>query len=79
MPMDPDELQRRTRWLRGLARQLIGDPTRGDDIAQEAWLVALRRERPASFGSHPWLAGIVRNLVWRARPATPAFSSRSRG
>lgn len=48
-------------WMRRLARGLVADPHRAEDLAQEAWLTALRR--PAS-GRAPraWLAGVLRNL-----------------
>ncbi|MAB78164.1 MAG: hypothetical protein CMJ89_02315 [Planctomycetes bacterium] len=50
-------------WVQGLARSILGDAMAGDDVAQEAWLAALRRgeEKP----SRAWLAGTVRNLAAR--------------
>ena len=52
--------------LRRLARSLLYDSHRADDVVQEAWLAALRRERePAELGS--WLAGTVRRLASNSR------------
>lgn len=47
--------------LRALARALVGDAGAADDLAQQAWVVALAR--PAPRGTLlPWLLGIVRRL-----------------
>lgn len=54
-------------FLRRLARKLLRDASRADDVVQEAWLVALRSDKSPSEVQRGWLAGIVRNLVRRSR------------
>ncbi len=50
-------------WVRGLARTLVRDPDRADDVVQETWLSAL--ESPPRDATNPrgWLGAIVRNAV----------------
>lgn len=50
-------------WMRDLARRLVLDPNRADDLEQQAWLAAL--QSPPTQGVHPraWLATVLRNLV----------------
>src|SRR5262245_55274056 len=59
--VDPAELLVHGAWMRRLAAALAG--AEGDDLAQEAWLVALRR--PSSAVEHPraWLGTVLRNLA----------------
>ncbi len=61
-PHDAEALLADLSWVQGLARSLLRDAGAGDDVAQEAWLAALRREEPPS---RAWLAGTVRNLAAR--------------
>jgi RNA polymerase sigma-70 factor (ECF subfamily) len=69
---DLEELLAGTRWVRGLARSLVSDPAGADDVAQEAWVVALSR-RAAARDPGAWLAGVVKRLAWRqARSAERA-------
>jgi len=75
---DFDELLAETGWVRRLARRLAGDPDLGDDLAQDAWVVALERpprdERPLG----PWLAGILRHLTPKARRGAARRAGRER-
>jgi DNA-directed RNA polymerase specialized sigma24 family protein len=48
--------------LRRLARGLLYDRDRADDVVQDAWLAALRRP-PAPESMRAWLAGAVRKLA----------------
>lgn len=57
-PAELERLLREDHWLRRLARRLAGDPESAEDLAQEAWVVALDRGR----GDRPWLFGVLRNL-----------------
>lgn len=65
--IDPEQLLAQAGWVRTLARRLVGDPSLGDDLAQEALLAALRSpgvpRGAAGPGLRPWLAGVVRNLA----------------
>ncbi|MFQ5844126.1 MAG: RNA polymerase sigma factor, partial [Planctomycetota bacterium] len=62
-----EQLLRHERFLRALARRLLQDATRADDVVQEAWLVALRSRKSPQQVRRSWLAGVVRNLVRRTR------------
>ncbi len=52
-------------WTRELARSLVRDPHTADDIAQEAVLVAMRRDRTSIGDLRSWLRRVVGNLVRR--------------
>lgn len=62
LDLTPDALNERTTALRALARGLLGDVHEAEDVAQEAWLAALRARDPLH---HPvaWMAGTTRRLV----------------
>ncbi len=69
-----DLLLHETRWLGGLARQLVGHPDDAADVTQDAALTALQR-RPQSAAALPaWLRAVVRN---RSRDVLRARRSRS--
>ena len=64
-PIETDSAQP-VESLRRLARGLLYDRHQSEDVVQEAWLAALRRERqPLDLGS--WLAGTVRRLASNSR------------
>lgn len=48
-------------WVRGLARSLVADDSRADDVAQETWLTALREPPRASGSVRSWLGSVVRS------------------
>ncbi|MFN0244627.1 MAG: sigma-70 family RNA polymerase sigma factor [Planctomycetota bacterium] len=50
-------------WMRELARHLVSDATRADDLTQEACLVALERPPRDSATFKRWAASVLRNLV----------------
>ncbi|MEM9801071.1 MAG: sigma-70 family RNA polymerase sigma factor [Planctomycetota bacterium] len=58
---DTEALLEEGAWLRRLAGQLVHDPARAEDAAQEAWLAWARR-RPAGAG-RGWLGNVLRNRV----------------
>jgi DNA-directed RNA polymerase specialized sigma24 family protein len=62
-PRDFDALLAQAGWAKALARHLVRDPDRADDLVQRAWLAALRR--PPADGTPPrrWLATVMRNFV----------------
>ena len=62
-----EQLLRHESFLKALALKLLRDRARADDVVQETWLVALRSAKSPSEVRRGWLAGIVRNLVRRAR------------
>ena len=59
------ELWRQSERLRALARALVGDAGLGEDLAQEAWVAALRRPGAAPESVAAWLSGTVRHLARR--------------
>ncbi|MCZ6598296.1 MAG: RNA polymerase sigma factor, partial [Planctomycetota bacterium] len=69
MPIDDETLRRHGASLRTLARSLVGDDQRAEDIVQEAWLTAVERPPRKRAALFTWLSRVVRNL---------AFSSLSR-
>ena len=48
-------------WLERLARRLVSDPGRAEDLAQETLLRAIRARRPAKRWGRSWLAAVLRN------------------
>lgn len=69
--MTPEETLQRNGWVRQLARALVRDATRAEDVAQEAQLAAWRASRRESGVAEPsvgWWRGVVRRLAaleWR--------------
>jgi len=64
---EPDDLVRRAEGVRSLARRLVGDAHRAEDVIQDALATAVARPAPASTSAGAWFRGIVRNLARRAR------------
>jgi RNA polymerase sigma-70 factor (ECF subfamily) len=58
-----DSLLAHADWVRALARTLVFDPTRADDVVQDAWLAALRRPPGRADNLRGWLAAVVRNAA----------------
>jgi RNA polymerase sigma factor (sigma-70 family) len=52
--------------LRRLARSLLADPLRAEDLVQETWLAARGRSPRRPEAHRAWLAGILRHLAWKA-------------
>ena len=65
-PADPDRLLAHDRRIRGLARRLVGDGHRAEDVAQQTWCTALRHGLPAQ-GLSAWLCTLVRNFARNLR------------
>jgi len=61
-PLDPQDLARRARALRRLARGLVRDEAAADDVAQEACLAALQAP-VAARDPQAWLATVARNAA----------------
>ena len=66
MSLNPESILEHGPFLRGLARSLLRDAARADDVVQEAWLAAMRRPHEVR-DLRPWLVGVVRNLVRREK------------
>ncbi len=66
-PIDADALLAQEGFIRAIARPLVLDESRVDDVVQETWLTALQR-RPRRWASLPsWLATVARNIALKAR------------
>jgi RNA polymerase sigma factor (sigma-70 family) len=65
-PTDPRWLLEHGGFVRSLARSLVRDALRADDVAQETFLAAL--EHPPRHGEAPrsWLAKVLRNFARRS-------------
>src|SRR5688572_6058054 len=61
-PVEVAELLAHAEFVRGLARDLVRDVHRGDDLAQEAWLQALRRPPQHGASLRGWFATLVTSL-----------------
>src|SRR5262245_12798966 len=66
LPIDPERLLAEDPFVRGLARQLLRDPDRADDLAQRTWLMLLR-ERVAAVSLRGFVATVMRRLAQRER------------
>ena len=64
---DPAEILAHAEGVRSLARRLAGDDHAGDDVVQEACLVALTHPPAAGTPGRAWFVGVVRHLVHRLR------------
>ncbi len=63
------------KWVRELARSLLGDKASADDVAQDAWLIASEKVPTDGRPQKPWLSRVVLNLVrMRARTAKRRLS-----
>jgi RNA polymerase sigma-70 factor (ECF subfamily) len=75
---DPAELLAHAEGVRALARRLAGDDHAGDDVVQEACLVALTHPPAAGTPRRAWFVGVVRHLVHRLRRGDSRRSRRER-
>ena len=67
--IDPEELLGHAGWMRALARGLLNDASRADDVVQDAWVAAVRQPPREKGAAGAWLARVVRNFALRARAA----------
>jgi len=65
--LDLDTLLARAEWMRELARRLLHDPHRADDVVQQAFVAALERPPRDPARSDAWLRRVVRNLASMTR------------
>ncbi|HKE00056.1 MAG TPA: sigma-70 family RNA polymerase sigma factor, partial [Planctomycetota bacterium] len=71
-----DDLLAHSAWMGSLARQLVRDASRADDLVQETWLSALRRGPDQASSLRPWLARVLGRLAMREARATRRRASR---
>lgn len=58
-----DELMDEIGWVRRLARALVKDAAVADDVAQDAWLLAMRHPPADARPLRPWLKRVVLNVA----------------
>lgn len=58
-----DELLAHADWVRRLARELVRDEQRADDVVQETWLAALRSPPRTAENVRGWLARVAHNAA----------------
>jgi RNA polymerase sigma factor (sigma-70 family) len=56
-------------WLKRLAVRLAGDADDADDLVQESWIAAWRRQPDPGRPLRPWLAKVARDLAGMKRRA----------
>src|SRR5437762_1919362 len=69
-PVPIDDVLAHRRLVVALARRFVGDATRADDVAQDAWVSILRSPPRHQDGLTAWLARLVRHRAgdaWRAQ------------
>ena len=59
-----ETLRKETAAVRALARELLSDEHEAEDVAQEAWLAALRQP-PRKASLRPWLKKVGQNFARR--------------
>jgi len=65
--IDLQQLEARVEWVRALARSLVQDRDLAEDVAQEAWMAAVRRPPRSQAALPAWLRTTVRHLAQRVR------------
>lgn len=77
-PHDIDDLLTHEPFVRGLARKLVHDGARADDVVQQTWLTALGEDRSRVASMRGWLATIVRRIAATARRSESRRERRER-
>ncbi len=65
-PLSPEKLLKHAGWMKGLARGLVRDAGRAEDVVQQAWVAALERPPRRWKADASWLRRVVRNLANRS-------------
>jgi RNA polymerase sigma factor (sigma-70 family) len=66
-PIQPQDLRAHASFLRALARRLVVDEHRAEDLVQDTWVAALEHPPRNSGSLAAWLARVARNLAANAR------------
>ena len=61
--MTSADLLKQRRRIEALARRLVKDVHRAEDLAQDTWLAALQQAPKGVRSPAYWLGGVLRNLV----------------
>jgi RNA polymerase sigma-70 factor (ECF subfamily) len=62
-----EQLLQDAAWLRGLARTLARDSDEAEDLVQESWIAAWRRQPDADRPMRAWLTKVVRDVAGMKR------------
>ena len=62
-PVTVESLMVHREWVRSLARRLVLDESRADDLVQQTWLRVLRSPPDSGHSPRAWLGTVVRNLA----------------
>jgi len=62
-PVRIEDMLHHAEWARGLARRLLRDRSRVDDVVQDAWVAALRAPPQDPRRIRAWLSRVIRNRV----------------
>ncbi len=75
-PHLPQTLEEQGSFVRALARSLVVDPQGADDLAQDAWVVALVHPPRHSTNLRGWFGTVVHRLAGQARASADHRSRR---
>src|SRR5258708_7504403 len=67
LPNSTEALLADRAWVRGLARSLLLDESRVDDVEQQTWLSAIENGPRDAVAPRAWLSTVVRNWARRLR------------
>ncbi len=73
-----EELLAHRLWVRAVARRLVSDPSRADDLEQEAWLSAIEHPPRHDGGLRGWFRALLRSRArdaWRGEGRREAHES----
>ena len=74
--MTAEQLLQDGAWLKGLARTLARDEDDADDLVQESWIAAWRRQPDADRPMRAWLTKVVRDVAGMKRRSERRRSAR---
>ena len=77
-PPTAELLEEHSAFLRNLARGLVQDEQRAEDVVQETYLAALAKPPSQNAGLRAWLAAVTRNLALRTRRQEGRLTRRER-
>ncbi len=75
-PADARLLLEHAQWIRRLARGLVHDPERAEDLSQETWTRLLERPPGLERPFRGWIATVMRNLLRAERRGAARRSAR---
>lgn len=77
-PIDAHPLLEHAQWMRRLARSLVADPDRAEELSQETWRRILERPPRLDRPFRGWIATVMRNLVRAEHRGTVRRATRER-